>query len=128
MRSNVNAIPHQIAVALLDHIAKVNADPKLDPPLRWQASVALDHAILHLNSAANGVDHTSELDEDAIARPLDHAAVMQSDGGVEQIAAERPQPGKRPLLVGTGQLAVSGYVRCENGREFAGLRHGSPSA
>jgi hypothetical protein len=36
---------------------------------------------------------------------------MQSDGGVEQITAERPQPRKRPLLIGTGKLAVSDYAR-----------------
>ena len=45
--------------------------------------------------------------------------------GIDQIAAERAQPRKRPLLVGTGKLAVSGHVRRKNGCEFPGLRHGS---
>ena len=49
---------------------------------------------------------------------------MQSDGEVEQIAAERTKPRKRPLLVGSGKLAVSGDIGRQNGREFAGLRHG----
>ena len=62
----------------------------------------------------------------AVAGALDHAAVMHGDGGVDQIAPERPQPRKRPLLVGTGKLAVSGYIRRKNGCEFPGLRHGSP--
>jgi hypothetical protein len=45
---------------------------------------------------------------------------------IDQIAAERTQPRKRPLLVGTGKLAVSGYISRKNGYEFPGLRHGSP--
>ena len=64
----------------------------------------------------------------AVAGALHYAAVMEGDGGVDQIAAERAQPRKRPLLVGTGEPAVSGYVRRKNGCEFPGLRHGSPFA
>jgi hypothetical protein len=52
---------------------------------------------------------------------------MYGDGGVDQITAERAQPCKRPLLVGTGELAVSGYVCRKDGCEFPGLRHGCPS-
>jgi hypothetical protein len=51
--------------------------------------VTLEHAVLHFDGAADCVHDTAKLDEDAIARPLNDAAVMQSDGGVEQIAAER---------------------------------------
>jgi transposase len=43
---------------------------------------------------------------------------MQSDGRVEQIAADGAQARERPLLVGTGKL-VSGNVRRKNGRDFA---------
>jgi hypothetical protein len=85
--------------------------------------IALDHAVLHLDGTANGIDHTSELNEDAIAHPLNDAAMMHCDGGIDQIAAERAQPGKRPVLVGTRKLAVPGYVRRENCREFPHLRH-----
>ena len=46
--------------------------------------------------------------------------------GIDQIAPERTQPRKRPLLVGTGKLAVSGYVRRKNGCELPGLGHGRP--
>jgi hypothetical protein len=80
---------------------------------------------LHLDGAAHGIHDAPELDKDAIARPLNYAAMMQSDGGVEQIAAERTKPRKRPLLVGSGKLAVSGNIGRQNGREFAGLNYGS---
>jgi hypothetical protein len=75
--------------------------------LRWQTSIALDHAVLHLDGAANGIDDASELNEDPIARPLDDAAVMKSDSRVDQITAKRTQPRKRPLLVGTGETSAA---------------------
>ena len=53
---------------------------------------------------------------------------MQRNGGVEQITAQRPQSRQRPLLVGSGQPAVSGDIGRQNGRKFAGLRHGSLSS
>jgi hypothetical protein len=43
---------------------------------------------------------------------------MGGDGGIDQIASERPQAGKRPLLVGTDKLAVSGYIRRKDGCEL----------
>jgi hypothetical protein len=61
-RGDVDAVAHQIAVALLDDVAQVDADPELDAALGRQASVALDHAVLHLDRAAHGVDHAAELD------------------------------------------------------------------
>jgi len=124
--ANVDAVSHQVAVALLDHISDMDADPELDATFRWQASVALDHAALHLNGAAHGVYDASELYEDAVTRPFDDATVMGGDGGIDQIAPQPAQPRQRPLLVGTGKLAVSGYIRRKNGCEFPGFRHGSP--
>jgi len=43
--------------------------------------------------------------------PVEDAAMMQGNGGFDQIAAKRSQPRKRPLLVGTSKLAVSDHVR-----------------
>jgi hypothetical protein len=66
----------------------------------------------------------SELNKDAVACRLDDAAMMQSDGRINQIAPERPQPRERVLLVGAGELATSAT---RNGCELSGLRHGCPS-
>jgi hypothetical protein len=79
-------------------------DAELDATLRRKTRVALDHAILHLDCAANGIDDASELYEDAVTRPLDDAAVMHGDGGIDQIASQRSEAGKCPLLVGPGKL------------------------
>ena len=62
-RGDIDAVAHQIAVALLDDVAEMDADAKLDAPLRRQAGVALDHAVLHFDGAAHRVDHAAELDE-----------------------------------------------------------------
>jgi Domain of unknown function (DUF4175)/Aldo/keto reductase family len=70
-RGNVDAVAHQVAIALLDHVAQMDADAELDATLRRKTRVALDHAILHLDCAANGIDDASELYEDAVTRPLD---------------------------------------------------------
>src|SRR5262249_52904910 len=98
-RRDIDAVAHQVAIALLDDIAEMDADADFDVALRRQAGVALDHAVLDLDGAANRIDDASELDENAIARPFDDAVVMQRDGGVDEVAAERAQPRKRPLLV-----------------------------
>ena len=62
-RGDIDAVAHQIAVALLDDIAEMDADAEFDAALGGQAGVALDHAVLHLDGAAHGVDHAAELDE-----------------------------------------------------------------
>jgi hypothetical protein len=79
-RGNIDAIAHQVAVTLLNHVAEVDADAELDAALRGQASVALDHAVLQLDGAAHGVHDASELCEDPVTRPLDDATVMDGDG------------------------------------------------
>jgi hypothetical protein len=68
----------------------MNADAKLDATFRRKANVALDHAGLHLKGATHGVDHAAELDDDPIARALDDTAVMSSNGGINEVAAEAP--------------------------------------
>ena len=59
-RCDIDAVAHQIAVGLLDHVAQMNADPELDPPFGRHAGVALHEAGLHFDRAAHGVDHRCE--------------------------------------------------------------------
>jgi hypothetical protein len=65
----------------------VNADAEFDPAVFRHPRVALDHAILHLDRAAHGVNHAAELDEAAVACTLDDAAMMRGYRGINQIAA-----------------------------------------
>ena len=91
-RGDIDAVAHQVAVGLLDHVAQMNADAELDAALGRHAGVALDEAVLHLDRAAHRVDHAAELDEAAVAGALDNAPAMGGDGGVDQIAAQPPEP------------------------------------
>jgi hypothetical protein len=60
-RGDIDAVAHEIAVALLDDVAEVNADPVFDALLRRQAGVALDEAVPDLDRAADRVDDASVL-------------------------------------------------------------------
>ena len=122
-RGDIDAVAHQIAVALLDDIAQMNADAKFDAALGRKAGIALDHAVLHLDGAAHGVDDAAKLDDGSIAGALDHASVMHGDGRIDQIAAERPKPRQGTILVRSGEPAVADHVRDQNRRDFPRLVH-----
>ena len=81
--------------------------------------------LLHFDRAAHGVDHAAELDEAAVAGSLDDASVMRVDGGIDQIAAQPPQPRQRAILVRAREPAVADHVRDQDRRDFPGSRHGA---
>jgi hypothetical protein len=68
----------------------MDADAKLGAALRRQAGVALDHAVLYLDGAANGVNHAADLKDGTIAGALDHPPIMDGDYRVDQITNEAP--------------------------------------
>ena len=78
--------------------------------------VALDHSGLDFDRAAHGVDHAAELDDRAVAGALDDASVVHGDDRVDQVAAKRPEPRQRAVLVGAGEPAVAGDVGHQNRR------------
>src|SRR5271165_5086424 len=86
-RRDIDAIPHETAVAFLDHVADMDADAKLDPSLGRQAGVALDHAVLHLDGAAHRVDYAAKLGERPIAGALEHTSIVHGDGRIDQITS-----------------------------------------
>ena len=84
---NVDSVPHQVAVALLDHVAEVNADPEHDAAIFGHTHVTLDHGVLNFDLAADGVDDAAEVDDRAVAGALDYAPVMDGDRRIDQVAA-----------------------------------------
>ena len=125
-RGDVDAVAHQVAVAFLDHVAKMNADTKLDATLRGQAGVALGQAALHFDGAAHGIDDTAKLDEAPVAGPLDDAPAVRVDGGVDQVASQPPEPRQGAILVRPREPAVADNIRDQNRRDFPGSRHRAP--
>jgi hypothetical protein len=65
---------------------------------------------LNLDCAAHSVDDTAELDNAAIAGPLDDTTVVGGDGGVDEIAAQAPKSRKGPVLIDAGEPAISDDV------------------
>ena len=127
-RGDIDAIAHEIAVALLHDITEVNTNAEFDPALGWQAGIALDHAVLHFDGAAHGIDDAPEFDQSTVPGSLHDAAVMHGRSWIDQVATQRPQPRQRAIFVGARQPAESDYIRCQNRGEFARLRHDGPSA
>ena len=70
--------------------AQMDADPELDAAFGRKTSVALGHPVLHLDRAANGIDHATKLDDAPIAGALHYAPVVHGDGRIDQIAPESP--------------------------------------
>jgi hypothetical protein len=85
-RGDIDAVAHEVAVGLLNDIAQMDADTKLDAAFWRQAGVALNESILYLDSATHGVHHTAEFDDRAVAGALDDPAMMHGDR-IDQIAA-----------------------------------------
>ena len=123
-RGDVDAVAHQVAVALLDHVAEVDADPELDAAIRRHAGIAFAHGVLHLDRAAHRVDDAAELDQRPVSGALDHAPMMHGNRRVDQIAAQRPQPRQRAVLVCSGEPAVADDVRDQDRGDFSGPVHG----
>jgi hypothetical protein len=112
---------------LLHDVAEMNADPELDAVLGRQARIALDHAVLHFDRATHGVDHAAKFDEAAVPGSLHNAAVMEGDGRIDQVAAERPEPRQNAILVRSREPAIADNIRNQNRRNLPGLAHGAPS-
>ena len=54
-RGNIDAVAHQVAVVLLDHVTEVDADPKYNALILRHTGVTLDHGVLDFDRAAHSV-------------------------------------------------------------------------
>jgi len=81
-----------------------------------------------VDCAAHSVDHAAELHNGSIAGALDDAAMVYGDDGINQIAADRPEPRERTIFVRTGEPAVADHVRDKDSRDFPGLARCVPPA
>src|SRR5215467_6324442 len=75
VRRDIDAVTKDV-VFFNDHVAKVDADPKIDPLLRRDSGIALSHSALHLDSAADCIHDTAEFRQEAIAGVLYNPASM----------------------------------------------------
>jgi hypothetical protein len=113
-RGDINAIAHQIAVALFDDVAQMNAEAKEDAPVLRHFGIALDHRALHFDREAHRIDDAAELDDAAVAGALDDAAMMHGDERVDQVAAERPEPRQNSIFVRAREPAIADHIGHQN--------------
>ena len=113
-RSDVDAVAHEIAVALLDDVAEMDADAEFDPPLRRHTGVALDEAGLHLDRAAHRVDHAAELDDAAVPPSRDTGRRCRAMSQVTLSAGSRTASSREP------SPARGSRPRCRSDRRIAG--------
>src|SRR5271170_41105 len=120
---DIDPVAHEIAVALLDHIAEVNTDPEFDAALGRQARVAFNKAVLHLDGAPHRVDDTAELDEVAVAGALDDAPMMRGNGWIDQITPQAPKPRQSAILVRAREPAVADNIGDQDRSDLPRFRH-----
>ena len=85
-RRDVDAVAHQVAVGLLDHVAEMDPDPQYDASFSGNAFVAIGEAALHLDRAARRLDHAAKLRDHAVAGALDDAPAVRRNRRVHEIA------------------------------------------
>ena len=105
-RGDIDAVAHQVAVALLDDVADVNPDAEFDSAVLRHAGVALDHRVLQLDRASDRIDDAAEFNDAPVTGALDDAAVMDGDRGVDQIAAKGSEPREDAVFIRAGKPAV----------------------
>ena len=105
----------------------MDADAEHDPAVRRDAGIAFDHGVLNLDRAAHGVDDAAELDDAAVARALDDAPMVDRDGRIDQIAAQRPESCQDAIFVCPGEPAIADYIRAKDRSDFPGFAHAAPS-
>ena len=94
-RCDIDAVSHQIAVALLDDVAEMDADAKFmrrsaEPPALRST------CMLNFYCATHGVDNAARFDQRPVAGTLHDPAVVHGDGGIDQVAAQSPKA-QRPV-------------------------------
>ena len=127
-RGDIDAVAHQVAVALLNDVADMNPDAKFDSPALRHTRVALEDAVLDLDRAADRVHDAAKLDDASVAGAFHDTAAMSGDSRVDEVAAQTPETRERAILVGTRQPAVSDDIRNQDRRELSGLAHCVPPA
>jgi hypothetical protein len=128
---DVDAVAHEVAVALDHHVAEIDADAEFDAFLGLEARVARRHGALDLDRAAQRVDDAHELDERAVTGAFDDAAAMGRDDGIYELLPERAEPRQRAFLVDAGEPRESRHVRGKDRGQAAfdmRLCHGSSRA
>ncbi len=96
-RGDVDAVAENV-VAVVDDVAEIDPDAELDAPLHRHRVIAPRHLALHLGGASHGIDDAGQFDEQPVSCRSHNPPVLLLDFGVGELAPQRRQGSKRPLL------------------------------
>ena len=113
-RRDVHGVAEYVA-ALHDDIAEIDADPELDPLLMRNVGIALCHAALQLERAADGIDRIAELGQQSVSGILDDAAAILGDFRIDQADEVLLEARVRALLVEVRQTAIACHIGGQDG-------------
>jgi hypothetical protein len=114
--------PRRTRIVLDRHIARIDSDFELDPPVVWRIRVAALHPALDIEGRS---EHPrGELDQDSVTRGFRDPAAIERNGRVDQLAAKLSVALRRALLVGPGRPAVARHTSGQDGGQLAGRVHG----
>jgi len=112
------ASPSKRAVALLDDdVSLVNTDPELEALILGHPGISLGHALLDLNSTAEGFNYACELGQHLVPGGRNDPAAMLCNLGGHKLAVEDLKLGKGALLVSADETAVTRDVCSKDRRE-----------
>src|SRR5882672_9689907 len=104
-------------ITLDDHIAQIDADSEIEAALGQEPRIALSLGALHADGTAQSVNHTVELDEQAVAHSLDQPAMMFRERGLENLMQVGLKAHACALLIRLAQAAIAGDVCDQDGGE-----------
>jgi len=84
-RRYVDAVTIEL-VAIDDHVAEVDANPKLHSPVGRQTRVFAPECVLNLDCALDSVDYAAELGQDTVGRSVNEPPAMSFDAAVYDFA------------------------------------------
>ena len=108
-RGDIDAVAINV-VGFDDDVAKIDADPILDPMMLGQRCVAANQILLDDDAASDGFDGTVENRDKAVARGFNKLAVVFVDAGLDEVALDPLDAVVRPFFVDLHQAAVAGDI------------------
>src|SRR6516164_3495903 len=100
-----------------DDVTEIDADAQLDASALRHPGIAGDDEPLHIQGAANRVDHAAELDEGAVTGVLDDPAAMFADPRLDDLTPIGEQTEMSALLVVRHQTRIADDIGRKDRRQ-----------
>ena len=106
---DVDPVTEQV-VTLDNHVAQIDSNAKLHPPILSGILIALGQVALHANSAINSVNGAWELDQEPITRRPNNPTPMLANSGVNDLLTVILELAERSCFVNAHEATVARHV------------------